>query len=297
VSERIGDDQRTFKNQTEKIVELFKDATEKAKKQRPAGYFYLTQKAQLKQVILGRFKELQEDAKNIQNQMTSIRMGRFDLIDKLDPEFVENLKQKIGEKQLDRFKKSKGAQLFSDAFVWEKNSKGQKQTCGEVLVNKAELEAIRKMLKDLLFGNPDAGHVPTPVEIGKLLVKLQEGTHGKDYKPQDDPTIENSMKVKYGFKFRSKLLKMTVEEYKQELGEDLANVRRLRLELKKKYYLIDDILEKKKHEYGKKDENDSVGWHRVREIKPTTSGEFDRSHYLHSKEVLYYWLDYDKEWP
>jgi hypothetical protein len=297
VSERLGTDELTYKQQTKSIVKMFEDATfdKKTGKSRPAGYYPITDKAQLKKVILERFKQLQDEAKKTQTLMDRIRMGQFELIDKLDGEFIKALN--IPADRLDRFKKSKGAQLFSYAYVWEKNTQLEQQTRRQLLVSARELKALHSMLGDLVFPNADATYVPKPGDLGKLVIKLQEGLDDQDALPGNPRarSIEAVMKVKFGFHFRSPLLQLTVDQLEKNPPKD---EKYLRQQLKKKYYLIDDILKNRKHRYEKMDEFDRVEYKRTVEITPRWPEEFNRSFTLHKgKEASWYWLDYDTEWP
>ena len=294
-----GEFDNLLRKQTEKIAELFKEGTKKSGKERHAGYYRITEEYRMKEDILARFKAQQAEVSKIQADIENVRRGRFDLIDRLDPEFIKKLEREIGADRLEKFRKTKGAQLFSTAYVWEKNPKKQTQIRPQVLVNHGELKELREML-DAFFGNPDKGDVPSADRLAKLVIRLQEGLEEEDsarLKGQEI-TVANLMKVTKGFGFQSPILKMSAADYKN-FRPDSPAARQLLQDLSKRHFLIEDMLNKEKWEYTRRDSSDSVGLTRKTKLTPTTAGEFDRGFYLHvgGREVRWYWLDHETEWP
>jgi hypothetical protein len=295
-------DEKALREQSEKIVELLRTAVAEPYK-KLSGYFDIAKDERVFQkVILSRFDELNKMIEAEKEKMRLIGMGRFELIDELAPEFIEALG--ISKEKLEVLKKTKGAQIFSYAFVWEKNTKGQQQTRRQLLVSELELKELHKMLADH-FASGDAVTNPTPQQIARMVANLQAGQDERSgesgcyagifkapkFGDLRRVSVETVMKAKFGFAFQSPLLQMTVDDYENKPRKDRAL---LEADLKRRELLLGDVLAKKEYKYHKKNDADPF---------PLVRGELiadvDRAFFLHddNKSVAWYWLDFDKEWP
>lgn len=301
VSKPIEPDELALKDQAEKIIDLLPKS--KAGR-RLGGYFPIASKAKLRQVIKDRFAELAEEAEKAEDLFRNIGKGKLNLINKLEPEWIKALD--IPPKQLERLMKSQGAQLFSYAFVWEKNHKGLQQARKQLLMSEGDLRELHKVLGEF-FGSSDVARVPTQKQLADHVSNLQAGQDFREGEgcsnivtrpvAVDLPkslSFQNALMVEHRFAFRSPLLTDTLADVEKR---DQKEIVRLYGQLNKKLLLIDDILKKKKYRYGKLNDRDESELRRLEEVRETLPGEFDRSFHLDSRSAAWYWLDYDQEWP
>jgi hypothetical protein len=294
-------DVTAFHKQVETIIELcndqlkvqFGDKDLQVKDIKGGKYYYLRDPTEITDHILHRYSKLVTLASDLEEQINNLYLGQWD-----GANVGPRLRQLIEEKcrrnglrpdLLEKLIESGGAQVFSYGYLWENGPEGVPQTRLRLLTHKDELQDLINLLTALEpeerrrvrgFGKNDRE------SILKRLVGTVTG----------DPEEKSFEKVKLkalGMKARSPLLKRCEKdiEFNPRVIQEL-------LEVYHKRRKLEDALNNQVREYHSERIPTALGgmvtvWYE-RENKESVQ----RSFFIGGdKSLIWYWLDYQEEWP
>jgi hypothetical protein len=232
-----------------------------------------------------RYQDTIKVQRELQEQVLKLARGSLSAGAKILPELQEVLiKANIDVSML----KYNGQQIFIEGWVWDNNSNKEKQIQTNFLLSKKEIEDLSKLL---------GGINSVPQTIGgikeHLYRKLLDLANG-DKEKIVDLKIAEIFEEKTGLKTKSKffdLLEKDITDAKMPGVIDELN------RVKKKEFLLNDILARKKCEYkkakikldnGKKEDT----WEKFKEM------DIDRIFKMPGSETIeWVWIDSEEEFP
>jgi hypothetical protein len=282
--DKNGADAKGFQTQMQTIIKLFDEELEKIglKESKKGVYVQLSESKEVCDHILARYKQLARQATEFEEQLAALQRGQWDGT-RIAPELERILKDK--DIDLDKLRKSAGLQLFHYGYIWENSRAGVPQTRVKLLVSDGELEKLLEPLRQLQ--SPELEKQPTAETLARVLVGSATGEQA-----DKNASFESARLKAYGLKVQSPLLKRSLRETRFDFDaqQELRVIYRKRQMLEEARNNLASTYQARKRLTPSGEE--LTVWEKS-DPKPR-----ERRFYLSGdRSTIWYWLDYDEEWP
>lgn len=303
-----------FQTQVEALIERIK---QRSKLARAASFNAAADEARFFAVIDRRYAELTAHVAQKREELLKIRTGQVTAVTEIrDPEVVRILegiaaKQKVKVEDL-----LKGVQAFDERYVWSINPRtNEPQIRRMMLVSGGELDRVIALFENF-FTEPEP---PSLEELAHYLIAAQSGDSKEGVRERaNDFKLRHldALRVKYGFSFigeLSKFLGYDLPAGKPRPEPDPLAERELKQKLQKKFYLLQDLRNENVYHYEQLGPSDRVKLKRTGEPEKLFGDhrrgferDEDRAEAWSQKprirsiprgKVIWYWVDFDREWP
>jgi len=279
-----GADAKGFQTQMRTIIELFDAEMERLglKATKKGVYVQLSEGKEVIDQILSRYQLLSKQAADFEAQIGALQRGQWDGT-RIAPELERILKEK--EIDLERLRRRAGLQLFHYGYVWENARAGVTQTRIQLLVSDGELEKLIEPLKALQ--SPELEKQPSAETLAKVLVGSAAGEQG-----DRNASFESARLKAHGLKVQSPLLKRSLKETRFDFDAQ----QELRV-IYRKRQMLEEARQNLVSTYVRRPRLTPSGEELILWEKSATRPR-PRSFYLSGdRSTLWYWIDYDEEWP
>jgi hypothetical protein len=230
--------------------------------------------------INDRYQALRKRALELNDEIDDLRL---DFSSRLSPE-TERLLTNQGV-PIEELRKIRGAQIFREGYVWEKNSEGIQQIRPYNFITGLELDTVLKVLNGLELQPGQAG-MTTVTDLIKKVVQIVEG----EYNPDKQTVSANDiLAMATGIRFKSPIFGKRSGKLNLQDLEDL----------KKKRMILEDIKRDLQYEFVSTEE-DRGGNFRVRVWRHSNRPPVNRPRGFAlqgDERITWYWIDGEDEWP
>lgn len=286
IDPKTSADAQAFKDQVEKVLEFTAEELDKVglKDLKKGIYLRETDEGEVARRMLARFDELREQAERLTLQVEKLQRGQWADM-KIGAELERILQSELRDpEKFDKLRRSRGAQVFHEGYVWEYAAPKVRQVRLKYLVSGGDLNTLVQALEKL-------GKPPSQRLTGHQMVELLLGTAIGEKVSFYDARLKAD-----GLQVQSPLLK---HSFAPGDGTLLTRDQEQELErVRKKYFLLEDIFHNRVHDF-EETERDIGAGEKIKVWKPkgeprNRTREF---HLYGDKEAVYFWLDHEEEWP
>jgi hypothetical protein len=277
----------------QKIVRDYKARLKEQKLTASAGYFPASDKEAVKKAILDKYIELTKKAEEEEEKLSRVERGQWHTA------ITPALEEKLVRNGIDiqKLRKLDGFQMFEYGYVWSHVNGTQPQLSKRLLINDGALEILCKALAEL---QPKRIKEPKIRQALLTVIDAQANENLPDeikQKFKDGKlSVSDLFRKSQGLTFRSPLLKQTISEVK----EDTALTYDQYFEVLNRRDLLVDARRDRQRQYKAVVNDKDFGGRRVTLYEAVGDPRpFQRSFALPGAgdDLLWYWIDYDKEWP
>ncbi len=279
-------DAQAFKDQVQKILACAAEELDKVglKELKKGGYLCETDAGEVARRILARFDELREQSDRLTLQVEKLQRGQWaDL--KIGAELERILQSELRDPdKFDKLRRSRGAQVFHEGYVWQKASPEVLQVRLKYLVSGGDLAQLVQALEKL-------SQPPSQRLTGRQMVELLLGTAIGEKVSFYDARLKAD-----GLQVKSPLL---LHSFGPADGTPLTREEEQELErVRKKYFLLEDILKNRVRDFAETERDIGAGEKvKVWKLKGEPRGRTREFHLYGDKDAVYFWLDHEEEWP
>lgn len=278
---------RAFRDQMRTIVRLLNQkGNDNPEIQRSLGEYATVDEEELAEILDRRAKELEQEAE-IKKQMLEkvARTGQSDI----GPE-LEAILDKAGV-DLAQLRGQKTVQVFQAGYMWryDLGGRGIPQVRSRLMLSRATIEDIKKLLETLVKQAVDPTGFERPVKAREALVQLVQEAVGDD--ADEKLSFEENIRKKGALTFRSPL-------FRKPLNSPFSPrfSRQEMIEIRHRLDLLRDILEGKRRTW-KRDTVQISGQECPIYTAVGDAEPYNRWFLIPGSGVDWCWLDFEEEMP